>query len=105
MANTFKNSSATLSTSTDVYVVPAGTTAIVIGCQASNTSSSTAESLSMSFFDSSTTQSYTLASSVSIPASSSYEPIGKMVLEAGDKLVGSSLSSGLTMVVSVLEIS
>lgn len=104
----FKNVRAVLGTAaTDVYEVPAATTAIVIGCQAANVHSAS-RTLEFWWTDDSAADAVTyLADNVVIPAAAAYEPIGgKLVLEAGDKLRG--LNEGADHVevsVSVLELS
>ena len=108
MAQTFKNVRAVLGTSaSDVYEVPAATTAIIIGCQAANVHTGP-RTLQFWWTDASDADAETkLAQDVVIPAAAAYEPIGgKLVLEAGDKLRG--LNEGTDHVevsVSVLELS
>jgi hypothetical protein len=108
MAQTFKNARAVLTTTASVlYTCPANTTAIITGCQVTNVDS-TARNLSLLWTDDSASDAQTyLASTVSVPVSASYEPIGgKIVLEAGDQLLGfASANSTLHISVSVLEIS
>ena len=85
---------------------PAATKAIVIGCQVTNVTAST-QALDFYWTDSSDTNTATyLADAIGVPTQSSYEPIGgKLVLEAGDTLVGiSGTASGLEATVSVLEL-
>ena len=107
MATTFKNVRAVLAnTATDVYTVPAATTAIVIGCQATNVYSAT-RTLDFWWTDDSNADAVTyLADGVSIPAAAAYEPIGgKLVLEAGDKLRGlGQTASHLEVTASVVEL-
>ena len=104
----FKNVRAVLGTSaSDVYTVPAATTAIVIGCQATNVHTANRK-LQFWWTDASNANAVTkLAQDIVIPEAASYEPIGgKLVLEAGDKLRG--LNEGANHVevsVSVLELS
>ena len=104
----FKNVRAVLGdTATDVYEVPAGATAIVIGCQVANVGSSSNE-LEFWWTDASSADAVTrLSEKVSIPISAAFEPIGgKLVLETGDKLRGvSETSSELEVTLSVLELS
>jgi hypothetical protein len=108
MAEVFKNVRAVLGTSaSDVYTVPAGTTAIVIGCQAANVHTAS-RTFQFWWTDASSSNAVTrLAQDVIIPSKAAYEPIGgKLVLEAGDKLRG--LNEGANHVevsVSVLELS
>ena len=104
----FKNVRAVLGdTATDVYEVPPDTTAIVIGCQATNTHTDT-RTFDFWWTDASDADAFTyLANGVIIPISAAYEPVGgKLVLEAGDKLRGSNQGSGhVEVTVSVLELS
>lgn len=108
MAQTFKNARAVLAdTATTVYTCPAGTTAIVIGCQVTNVDVATVD-LQLWWTDSSDTDAITyLGYDISIPTESSYEPIGgKLVLEAGDVVKGlSSVASDLEVSLSILELS
>jgi hypothetical protein len=105
---TFKNARSVLGTAvTDVYEVPAGTTSIVIGCQAANVGTASVE-LGFWWTDDSAADAITyLADDVIIPARAAYEPVGgKLVLEAGDRLRGvSEAASGIEVTVSVLELS
>jgi hypothetical protein len=108
MAENFINAKAVLGGSaTTVYTCPAGTKAIVIGCQVANVDTSN-RSLDFWWVDSSNSDAITfLAKTTSIPTQSAYEPIsGKLVLEAGDSIRGfSSLADKLEATVSVLELS
>ncbi len=108
MAQTFKNAKALLGdTATDVYTVPAATTAIVIGCQVANLDTA-ARDLRFWWTDSSDSDAVTyLGYDIVIPVAAAYEPIGgKLILEAGDKLIGlGSVASELEVSVSVLELS
>jgi hypothetical protein len=109
MAATFKNARAALddTTPTVVYTVPAGTTAIVLGCQVSNVSTAP-QDLEFWWTDASDTDQITyLAAELEVPAGTSYEPVaGKLVLEAGDTLTGlSENADDLEATVSVLELS
>lgn len=109
MAQTFKNAKAVLlATATDVYTVPASTTAIVIGCQVTNVDNTTARDLRFWWTDSSDTDAVTyLAYDITVPAKASYEPVGgKLVLEAGDTIKGlGSNASDLEVSLSILELS
>ena len=109
MAQTFKNARAVLAeAATTVYTCPAGTTAIVIGCQVSNVDNANSNELQFWWTDASNTDAITyLGYDITIPPKSAYEPInGKLVLEAGDivKGIGSS-ASDLEATISVLELS
>jgi hypothetical protein len=109
MAQVFKNARKVLSDSaTDVYTVPAATTAIVIGCQISNVDNANNVDLRFWWTDASDADAVTyLGYDIIVPALAAYEPIGgKLVLEAGDKLVGlGSVASDLEVSLSVLELS
>jgi hypothetical protein len=104
----FKNYRAVLGdTATDVYTVPAATTAIIIGCQVANVGSEDNE-LDFWWTDDSNADAVTyLGDGIVVPVASAYEPIGgKLVLEAGDKLRGISENDDeLEATVSVLELS
>jgi len=108
MAETFKNAKKVLTdTVSDVYTVPAGTTAIIIGCQVTNVDTSP-RNLTFSWSDASDSNTETyLADLIIVPVASSFEPVGgKLILEAGDKLRGfGSTGSSLEVTVSVLELS
>ena len=108
MANTFKSVNADLGTSADtaVYTCPASTTAIVLLCQVANIDGTNAVDIYMDYYDSSTTSAKALAHTISVPADSSFNPIGgKLVLEAGDELrAWAGAASDAEIVVSVLEI-
>jgi hypothetical protein len=106
MATTFKNATGILTTSSqDIYTVPASTRAIIIGCHVANYAASAA-TLTMSVHDSSAAADRSVANATSVPVNSAYEPIGKMVLETGDKIKAqASANTALSIVVSVLEIS
>lgn len=107
MAQTFKNSRASLgATATDVYTCPANTTAIVIGCQIAN-ADSVSRTVNFWWTDSSAANAITyFGYGVTIPVNSAYEPLsGKVVLEAGDKVIGlGSTAASLNVTLSVLEI-
>lgn len=108
MANTFKSVNADLGTTADtaVYTCPASTTAIVLLCQVANIDGTNAVDIYMDYYDSSTTSAKALAHTISVPADSSFNPIGgKLVLEAGDELrAWAGAASDAEIVVSVLEI-
>ena len=105
MANTFKNVRSILTdTLADVYTVPAATTVIVIGCHVTNVGATNGE-LTMAWTDSSNSDAVTyLAQAIVVPDAAAYEPVGKLVLEAGDKIrANANAASTLEMTVSVLE--
>lgn len=107
MAQTFKNARASLgATATDIYTCPAGTKAIIVGCQVANTDG-TARTVQLWWTDSSASSAITyLGYNVTVPVGSAYEPMsGKVVLEAGDKLIGlGSTATSLHVSLSILEI-
>jgi len=101
MANTFKNYTSTLSdaTETTVYTVPASTTAVIIGLNIANTTTS---QITASVKVSSTF----LIKDAPIPAGSALSVLdGKIIAETADTITAqSSDSSGnADVVVSVLE--
>lgn len=105
MANTFKNAKAALGTAlADVYEVPSATTAIVIGVHVTNIGTADRE-LDMVWTDASDSNTATyLADGIIVPENAAYEPVGKLVLEAGDKIRASAdATSALEVTVSVLE--
>ena len=108
MAQTFKNARAVLAdTATTVYTCPAGTTAIVIGCQVTNIDAAAVD-LQFWWTDASNTNAITyLGYDISIPTKAAYEPVsGKLVLEAGDTVKGlGSVASDLEATISILELS
>ena len=108
MANTFKMNNADLGTTADtaVYTCPASTTAIVIGCQIANVDGTNSVDVYVDAYDSSATSAKALAHEITVPADSSFNPIGgKLVLEAGDELRAcASAASDAEIVISVLQI-
>lgn len=105
MPNTFKNAKAALSASlSDIYTVPSGTTAIIIGCHVTNVGAANGE-LTMAWTDASDSNNATyLAQAIVVPDAAAYEPVGKLVLEAGDKIrANADATSTLEMTISVLE--
>lgn len=105
MANTFKNAKAALGTAlADVYTVPSATTAIVIGVHVANIGTAD-HTLDMVWTDASDSNTATtLAEAVIVPENAAYEPVGKLVLEAGDKIrANADASSALEVTASVLE--
>lgn len=105
MPNVFKNARAALGASlADIYTVPAATTAIVIGCHVTNVGAANGQ-LTLVWTDASNASVAThLAQAVVVPDSAAYEPVGKLVLEAGDKIrANANAISTLEMTISVLE--
>lgn len=102
--NTFKqvtyDVTATLST---FYTVPAGTTAVVIGCQAANLTPNLATWITMTVDDN--VNERHLVKEVTIPGKASLNPIsGRLVLEAGHKLkIRAANVSEVSIILSVLE--
>lgn len=109
MAYDYKSVNAALSTTQDtaIYTTPVGKTAIVLLCQVSNIDGSDSADLNMDYYDSSETSAKALASTINIPADSSFNPIGgKLVLEASDELrAWAVVADDLEIVISVVEIS
>jgi len=106
MPNVFKNTLYSVTSSlADVYVCPAATTAIVIGCQASNRSNTGTVALDLKVDDG--VDNEFLLNDVAIPTNASLQCIaGKLVLEAGDKIqAATGVTNDISLVVSVLEIS
>lgn len=108
MAESYKSVNADLSTTADtsIYQCPASTTAVVLLCQISNVDGTNAVDVNVDYYDSSATSAKALASTISIPSDSSFNPIGgKLVLEAGDQLrAWAGAASDAEIVVSVVEI-
>lgn len=108
MAYDYKSVNAALSTTQDtaIYTTPVGRTAIVLLCQVSNIDGANSADLNMDYYDSSTTSAKALASTINIPADSSFNPIGgKLVLEASDELrAWAVVADDLEIVISVVEI-
>lgn len=101
MANLFKNYtlSCTDTSETTAYTVPGATTAVVIGCNVANTTTSsiTADIKVAGKF---------LVKAVPLPAGAGLSVLdGKIILEATDTITVTSSSSGgnLDVIVSVLE--
>lgn len=108
MAETFKNAKRALTSgASDIYTVPAGTTAVIIGCQVTNVGVAP-YNLTLFWTDASDANAEVyFAQAIPVPDAASYEPIGgRLVLEAGDKIRGFGSSSAvLDITVSILEIS
>jgi hypothetical protein len=108
MANTFKNARLLVqTTAADAYTCPSATTAVVIGVQVANTST-TNENVTVWWTDASASNAVTnLVKDVTVPGQSSLAPLGgKLVLEAGDKIRASGqVNNRAEVTVSVLEIS
>lgn len=105
MPSVFKNARAALGTSlADIYTVPADTTAIVIGCHVTNVGTANGQ-LTLVWTDASASNAAThLAQAIVVPDSAAYDAVGKLVLEAGDKIrANANATSTLEMTVSVLE--
>lgn len=106
MANTFKSyTKASIGTSlTDVYTVPAATTAIVIGCNMSNR---TGDQVNCNVYIVTTTgDDVYLIRNIPIPNGSAFEfnAGNKIILSAGDKIqVSSDVASSVDVIMSILE--
>lgn len=108
MAESYKSVNADLGTTADtsIYQCPASTTAVVLLCQIANIDGSNSVDVNVDYYDSSATSAKALASTISVPADSSFNPIGgKLVLEAGDQLrAWAGAASDAEIVISVVEI-
>lgn len=108
MAESYKSVNADLGTTADtsIYQCPASTTAVVLLCQIANVDGTNAVNVYVDYYDSSTTTAKALAHTISVPADSSFNPIGgKLVLEAGDQIrAWAGAASDAEIVVSVVEI-
>jgi outer membrane usher protein FimD/PapC len=105
MANVFKNAKLYLSASAqDIYTVPSSTTSIIFSSHVTNISAS-AQSFTLTWTDSSDSDFETyLADEFSVPFQAAYEPVGKLILESGDKLKGfAGSASALQITLSILE--
>jgi hypothetical protein len=105
LANTFKSVTYTTTTTiANAYVCPAATTAIIIGAQAANLTTSTVVGFSARISNGAATS--TLVANVAIPGSSALGFIsGKLVLEAGEYLQANATSaSNVNLTLSILEI-
>ena len=106
MANNFSNYLYNVTSSlATFYTAPAGTTTVVIGCQASNKSNTGTVSVTLAVTSGAQTEN--LVKAVSIPTNASLGLIsGKLVLEAGDVLKAQTGTTGdVAIILSVLEIS
>ena len=105
MANVFKNAKKALTdTLADIYEVPSATTAIVIGIHVANVGTEDHTPDLVWTDDSDSDTATTLAEAIVVPENAAYEPVGKLVLEAGDKIRGNAgANSALEVTVSVLE--
>ena len=109
MPNTFKSVARELpasSTSSNVYICPANTTAIVTLCQASNKSNANYP-ITMQWIDiSQSSTAYKLLNTVTVPAYASLGCIdGKLMLSEGDYIQAwSNSTTRIDLTVSVMEI-
>lgn len=108
MAETFNRASTILSTTsiTDVYTVPSGATAVVMGCVVANVDGTNAAGITVDITTSLNAAIAKLAYLISVPAKASVELVAnKVVLKSGEKLrATASAASDLEVTVSVLEI-
>lgn len=109
MAEAFKNARQAVGTSlAAVYTCPAGTVALVIGCQVANVDGINAADVSVCWTDDSNGDAVTyLCKTLTIPPDSAFAPLDdRLVLEAGDQLQAVASAAGdLELSLSVLEIS
>jgi len=108
----YKSINAALTTTSDdgasnsVLTVASGKEYVIVLCQVSNIDATNAADLNIDYYDSSATSAKALASTISIPSDSSFNPIGgKLIMEAGDELrAWASADNDLEIVVSYIEI-
>lgn len=107
MANTFKRSTVNAigSSLSDVYTVPAATTAVIIGGVVSNTDTANTITTTIAVFDGSSTINLT-GTDTPVPSGTALSFIdGKVVLQTGDILkVKGSVAGKLDVMLSVMEI-
>lgn len=104
MANEFKRITANLTdTLTAAYTVPAGTTAIVIGCQAANVKVSGNTAVTVVVNDG--TSDRTLVNGAVVPQNAALNPVsGKLVLQAADQFRAKADGNNeVQLILSVLE--
>lgn len=104
MTNTFKRILYAVPTAlTTFYTVPAGKTAVVIGCQVANVDTLNHAPLDLAIKSGATTR--YLARSIVIPFEASLNPLsGKLILQPGDELQArTSALNDLELILSVVE--
>jgi len=109
MANTFKNfGDAIVTGGTTLYTCPADTIAVVLHLQAANVDGANSADVSVHWTDDSDSDEVTyLIKEVALGATEAISALtGKLVLEAGDTIVGTASADGdIEVSGSVLEIS
>lgn len=108
----YKSMNAALTTTSDdgvsnaILTVASGKQYIVTLCQVANIDGTNAADLSMDFYDSSATSAKALVSTVSVPADSSFNPIGgKLIMESGDIIrAWAGAADDLEIVISYIEV-
>lgn len=91
MANTFKNASANIGTSsTDIYTCPANTSAVVFTLYFSNIDGVNPADVTIEVYDGAT---QTVGLALPVPVGSTLE-FGKIALEAGDVIRAKSTTAG-----------
>jgi hypothetical protein len=103
--NVFKSTLFTFGTADqDIYVAPAGYTAIILNAQCANVSANEA-TVEFKIYDSSANTTNELVKNLTIPGNDAANlATGKLVLESGDKLTGLSDTNGvLKLTLSYLE--
>lgn len=107
MANTFKNASASiLTTSTDIYTAPAtvGASAVVFSLYFSNVDTLNPADVTVEVYDNSATSTRTIGSVLPVPVGSTLD-FGKITLEENDVLrAKSSAVSDIEAFANILEI-
>jgi len=107
MANVFKSYTKTSigTSTTDVYTVPASTTAVVIGCNLANTPGDQVNG-NVIINKSGANDDVYLIRNIPIPNGSAFEfnAGNKIILQTGDKIqISSDIASSIDAIVSVLE--
>ena len=108
MANVFKNKSLILTTtSTSAYVVPAATTSVLLNVHIANTSSTNSRDITVTWYDTSTASTTSLATAMTIPNNESLALLGgKAILETGDYISAlASATSDCHMTLAIMEMS
>ena len=93
---------------TDVYICPSNTLAKIANLQVANVDGTANADVSISVYDSSASDTFYLAKTVTVPADASLKALGECVgvwLEAGDKINASAspADGDLDLVMAVIE--
>lgn len=110
MPSEFKKAPAHLGTAlADIYTVPTGATAVVIGAQVANVHVATTPldaNVDLAIVDVGTNDVFYLTRNLTVPVGSAIDLItGKVVLKAGDKIQArGDIATALDLIVAVLEV-